>query len=161
MAQTKGYRKLSNYFAPWQKVLNAVEQKTFEDLRYWGIPLYPRYPISGEQYLHFANPFEKVGIEIVFKNSPQLLIDRKVALLEASGWVVYTIKSSGTYYPIDHFFKITRKDKWVKWEELSDRMRFLFTRKYHTENTACLVYYINVVHFQKRDENSYTRFDEE
>ena len=144
--------KLPYYeIALWDKVLNAVELRMFDDIKFIGLPLYPIFPILENNYLHFANPFRRVGIEIMFKNSPQTLVDRKVALLEAEGWTIYTIKSQSSYHLIEEFFRFKRKRKDVEYEELSFEEQFQFVQKYHRENAQCLLYYLQWTVFSNED----------
>jgi len=133
----------------WDKVLNKVASRIFEDIRVIGMPLYPIYPYTEHEYLHFANPFEKVGIEIIYKESPQDLINRKMLLLKSLGWTMYTIKSQDTYYTMEDFFSIKRKNKELNFSELDDEMQLIFFEKYHKENASCLLYHMQAVHFYK------------
>lgn len=134
---------------PWDQVLNKIEQRVFEDIRILGVPLYPIFPVAGNTYLHFGNPFEKIGIEIIYKNTPKVLIDRKILLLQALDWKVYTIASQHTYYPLEIFFRIKRKDKNLEFEDLEEDLRFAFYNKYREDNTSCLLNYILAVHFDE------------
>ena len=109
-ALLRNRRRLPFYeIQPWDQVLNKIEQRVFEDIRIIGVPMYPIFPVTENTYLHFGNPFEKVGIEIIYKNTPKALIDRKILLLKAQGWKVYTIASQHTYYPVDVFFLDKKK----------------------------------------------------
>ncbi|HKC37030.1 MAG TPA: hypothetical protein VKB95_13240 [Chitinophagaceae bacterium] len=138
----------------WNNKLNAVEKRTYHDLRALGLPLYPIFPYSDDQYLHFANPFKMVGIEIVFKNSPIALIERKTKLLAGMGWKVYTINSENTYHTIEEFFRFHRKDKSLEWEDLDGELALRFAEKYHLQNAPCLLYYIQQRYFKRLVENS-------
>ncbi|TMI63659.1 MAG: hypothetical protein E6H07_12865 [Bacteroidetes bacterium] len=142
---------LSYHIDDWNQKLNAVEKRTYHDIRFIGLQLYPIFPVSDDQYLHFANPFKMVGIEIVYKNSPELLIERKTKLLEGLGWKIYTINSENTYHTIEEFFRIKRKDKSLEWEELDGELASLFSEKYHTKSAPCLLYYLQQKYFENID----------
>jgi hypothetical protein len=147
----QGRRTLPYYeIQPWDQVLNEVESRAFEDIRYFGIPLYPVFPIDEDRYLHFANPFQQIGIEIVYKNSSQSLVTRKVEFLKAEGWTIYTITSKAIYHTIEEFFRIKRKRKDIEWENLSNDMQFNFVKKYHKENAVCLFLFIQWQHFHEQ-----------
>jgi hypothetical protein len=140
---------LSYHIEQWSDKLNEVERRTYHDIRALGLQLYPMFPVSDDQYLHFANPFKMVGIEIVYKNSPAFLIERKTRLLEGLGWKIYLINSENTYHTIEEFFRIKRKDKALEWEELDGELASLFAEKYHTKNASCLLYYLQQKYFQR------------
>lgn len=147
-AQAKGRHGLPNYeIALWDQVLNPLEFKMFEDIRYIGVPLYPIFPVLENSYLHFANPFKKIGIEIKYKESPQSLIDRKIGLLSASGWTIHVIKSQGSYHTIEEYFRIKRKRKDVEFDDLSFEEQYRFVSKFKEESAPCLLYYINWTYF--------------
>jgi hypothetical protein len=95
--------------AQWDKILNIVELRMFHDMRYLGVNLTPRYPISKTNYLHFANPYKKIKIEIIYKNTPDDVVKRKIAFLETYGWKIFTTKSQHTYHIIDEFFCLKEK----------------------------------------------------
>ena len=71
----------------WDKMLNAVAHNIFDDIKCLGVPLYPVYPISEFDYIHFGNPFIKIGIEIAYKNSSREKIDRKLKRLPIIGTI--------------------------------------------------------------------------
>jgi len=148
-AERNGRLFLSYDVENWIDKLNEVEKRIFQDLRVLGLPLYPIFPYSDDQYMHFANPFKKIGIEIIFKNSPTELIQRKVKLLESAGWTVYTINSENTYYPIEDFFQMRRKDGATEWEDLDGDQAFRFAEKYKSENAPSLLYYLRQRYFDR------------
>lgn len=133
----------------WNTKLNEVEKRTYYDLRAFGIALYPIFPYSDANYLHFANPFKMVGIEIIYKNSPLTLIENKTKLLAGMGWTVYTINSENTYHTIEEFFRIRRKDKTLEWVELDGDLAFRFAEKFHKQNAPCLLYYLQHKYFRR------------
>lgn len=135
----------------WDHVLNAVELRTFEDIREFGLPLWPIFPISETDYFHFANPFRKVAIEIKQKDTPPGYVDRKMKLYSAAGWKIYTLNSNTPYLSIDDFFNSKQKDNSRELSSLDDATVFEFVKKYHTENAACLLYYLQYLHFSDRE----------
>jgi hypothetical protein len=149
-AESTGRRYLPYYeVQPWSEILNPVEREVFEDIREIGIPMYPIFPVAENTYLHFANPFHRVGIEIAYKNSLKALIDRKINLLRAQQWTVFVIPSQSCRLTLEEFFQRKRKDPHLEWEELSHELQSQFFKKYYLENCACLLHYINELYFQK------------
>jgi hypothetical protein len=132
----------------WDKVLTPVESRIFQDIREMGIALYPVFPVAEKTYLHFANPFVRVGIEIEYKNSPKTTINRKLQLLKPQRWTVYVITSQKCYHTFEEFFNIKRKDPAMQWGDLSQDLQLKFFQKYRLENCACLLNYIQAFHFQ-------------
>lgn len=130
----------------WDKVLDPIAKRIYEDIRYFGIPLYPIFPISGTSYLHFANPFNKIGIEIKYKNSSQKIIDRKIKLLESQGWIVYTINSTNTYHTFSEFCSFKINEEFFEDMDMEGQLSFLEENKY--ENSSCLLLFIKNKHFK-------------
>lgn len=149
-AVERGIHHLPYYeIQQWDQVLNKIDGRIFEDVRAMGIPLYPIFPVTEGTYLHFANPFCRVGIEIIYKSTPQALVERKVNLLKAEGWTIYTTNSQQTYYGIEEFFKLKRKNETIDFDDLPDETKYSFAKKYNTENAACLLYYLKVTYFME------------
>lgn len=132
----------------WDTVLNDVDLCIFQDIRILNLSLYPIFPISENSYLHFANPFKRIGIEIVYKNSPKSLIERKVELLKAQRWTIYTIESRDSYLAVEEFFRLKRLNDDIEFEELGYDLRLIFFEKYFKENANCLLYYIKMKYFE-------------
>jgi len=143
-AEKTGVNKLPYYeIQQWDKKLNEVELRIFHDIKYIGVLLYPIFPISETQYLHFANPFIKVGIEIVYKNSPKSLIKRKLEILRSQGWTVYEIESTKTYHTFNEYCNYKKVD----FDELNDVEQFEFYQSNKERNDYCLLEYMKAVHF--------------
>jgi hypothetical protein len=115
-----------------------------------GIRLYPIFPVAPNTYLHFANPFRRIGIEIAYKGTPPSLLERKKKLLSTQGWTVYSIASRDCYHTLDEFFSIKREIADLNWNDLSFEMQQDFFKKYHLENSGCLLSYIKQRHLQKQ-----------
>ena len=130
----------------WDKVLDPVALHIFEDIKIIGIPLYPIFPVAENQYLHFANPFNRVGIEIVYKNSDKNIIHRKLELLRSQGWTVYESISTKSHYTFEDFYSyITGKE--LAFEESEDGEIMEFLEKFKDKNAGCLLQYMKAVHF--------------
>lgn len=148
-AIAKGSTQLPYYdVQPWDQVLNDVELRLFEDIRYYNIPLYPIFPVAENTFFHFANPFKKVAIEIVYKHSPLPLLQRKKMLFAARGWSVYNTRSNETLLTMEEFFLSKRKDLSIELETLTNEQQFLFAEKYKDQSSSCLLYYILEKHFR-------------
>jgi hypothetical protein len=133
----------------WDQVLSKTELCIFEDIRELGIQLYPMFPISETQYFHFANPFHKIGIEIINKKSTDTLVSRKVQMYKAAGWKVYTITERDTYLPVAEFFRLKRMHEKWEFDVLPDALKFQFVKKYYKDNAACLLHYVRYIHFEQ------------
>lgn len=130
----------------WTNVLDPVALRIYQDIRVFGLLLYPIFPVTDSQFLHFANPFNMVGIEIVYKNSSRTTIDRKLEFLRGAGWTVYETISQKSYYTIDDYYEfIAGKDKIFDYLEYDDQMEFI--EKHKERNTACLLKFIYQKHF--------------
>ncbi|RZK12933.1 MAG: hypothetical protein EOO46_01205 [Flavobacterium sp.] len=147
-ALDKGQEKLPYYeIAQWDRILNPVELRIFHDIKFIGVPLYPRFPVADNTYLHFANPFKRVGIEIEFKNSSPQIINRKVLLLKSEGWTIFRVDSRNAYHIIEEFFRFKRKSKELEFDDLTDEQQYRFVEKYHEKNIQCLLYYLKYRYF--------------
>ena len=154
MAQATNRQILPYYeIELWDQVLNSVELKIFEEIRYLGIPLYPIFPITDENYIHFANPYKKIGIEVRYNNSPWNLIKRKVNYLEAQGWKMYIIDSKSTYHTLEEYFRIKRKLKTIEFDDLTLLQQYHFFEKFKLNNIACLLNFIYLYDFAEEFEN--------
>jgi len=134
---------------PWDQTLAPIELEVFREIRGTGLRLYPIFPVAPGTFLHFANPFLRIGIEIVFKNTPPTLLNRKRLLLKSQRWVIYTIPSQCCDLSIEEFFKSRRTRDNVEFEDLSHLHQLQFFEKFHRENITCLLEYIRYKHFEK------------
>jgi|GEM_PF-1875678 len=147
-----GVNKLPYYeIESWDKLLNPVALRVFEDIKFMGIPLYPMYPLTESTVLHFANPFNKIAIEINYKNSKQELLARKLAILKAAGWQVYKTASQKSYYSFEEYFNFQYKEVDVVFSELDEDTQFTFLEDNKENNTPCLLKYIQIKHFSEFD----------
>lgn len=146
--QTRVYKLPYYEIQQWDKVLNDVALRIFYDIKFIGIPLYPVFPTSQFQYLDFANPFNRVGIEIVYKTSDKSIIDRKLELLKSQGWTIYKIESTKSYYTFDEYCDY----KNVNFDELDKQEQFEFYEKSKEANDYCLLQYMKAIHFAKATE---------
>lgn len=148
-AVEKKHNRLPFYdIANWDTVLDPISKTIFSDIRDMGLQLYPIFPVDENAYLHFANPFKRVGIEIVFKNSSLKIIENKLKKLDNEGWTIYKTNSRDTNSPIEEFFRFKRKNTRIEFEDLDDDLKIAFAKKYFQENTHCLLYHIFYEHFQ-------------
>ncbi len=134
--------------ADWPNILGPRALMVFDDIRGIGLPLYPIYPIDENEYLEFANPFLKVGIEHVYNNSPEEKVAKKIELLEKKGWTIFPIKSQKTYYTFEQFchFKLVEEGL-GRYEDLDNNEKEKFLEDYKFSNTACLLYYLRSNYF--------------
>jgi len=133
----------------WDQILGPIELEVFKETRATGLRLYPIFPVAPGTFLHFANPFLRIGIEIVFKNTHPGTLDRKRLLLKSQKWTIYTIPSSCCHLSIEEFFKTQRTKDNVEFEDLSRHHQLQFVEKFHRENVTCLLEYIRYKHFEK------------
>lgn len=133
----------------WDKVLGPIELRMFEDIRYIGLELYPILPISEDQFLHFGNPFKKIGIEIDYTTSSKSIIEKKLKKLKEEDWTVYKADSRDTYYTASEFFRFKRKFENLEFEDLDYQTQFKFVERYKDRNSSCLLYYISFLHFNQ------------
>jgi len=140
--------------APWDEILNPVEFRIYEDTRYIGLPLHPRFPVYDQTYLHFANPFKKIGIEILFKHSSPDIVYRKRRFLEAGGWMIHVVRSQNTYYTIEEYFRFKRKQRDMEFEDLTYEQRLRFAKKYKEKNVASLLHFLKLTEFSSLHEDS-------
>lgn len=86
------------YEVDWPRVFTPIESALWCDIRSWGIPMYPQYPMEvldeGRPrvfYADFANPLRRVAIECDGKDfhSDAAKDKRRDELLRRAGWTVY------------------------------------------------------------------------
>lgn len=129
----------------WDQVLNPVAKRVFEDIRCMGLSLYPYYPISGYGFIPFANPFIKVGLEIIYKHTDVEVLKRKVSFLESVGWEMYLTKSQKSYYTFNEHCDFKLKPK--TYDDLSEEEQDEFLIANKDANTGCLLTYIRNLYF--------------
>jgi hypothetical protein len=158
-ARKNGERQLPYYgIQSWDQVLSPVELQVFHDIRAIGLPLYPIFPVAPGTYLHFANPFLRVGIDILSTESPSTfpavtlpaaVTDRKRLLLRSQKWTIYAIANQYCFPTLEEFFRTKRTRDSIEFEELSRANQLRFFEKFHGQNITCLLEYIKYLHFEK------------
>jgi hypothetical protein len=149
-AERNGDRHLPYYeIQPWDKILGPIELQVFHEIRAIGLPLYPIFPVAPGTYLHFANPFQRIGIEIAFKKTVHSTLERKQMLLKPQKWMVYTISSQYCYLTLEEFFRSKRTKDNIEFEDLSRFAQLHFFEKFRLENISCLLEHIKYLHFEK------------
>ena len=107
-------------FGDWFRYLTPIERNVWNDIRYLGLPFYPQFPV-GKYYIDFADPFEKIALEIDGKihQDPEVALRDadKTKFLNGKGWRVIripgwkTFRGRGRYDYIcddcDHYGEIT------------------------------------------------------
>lgn len=131
----------------WDKLLDPVAHNIFDDIKCLGVPLYPIYPISEYDYIHFGNPFIKVGIEIAYKNSSKERIDRKAKELQSKGWTIYVTDSRKAHYTFCEYHEFVLKGKPIQFDDMQPEEQSKFIEQNKDHNTGCLLEYINNKHF--------------
>jgi len=131
----------------WDKILDPVAHNIFDDIKCLGIPLYPVYPISEYDYIHYGNPFIKVGIEIVYKNSSKERINRKIKQLQSKGWTVYETDSRKAHFTFREYHEFALKGKPVQFDDMESDEQSKFIEHHKDHNTGCLLEYVKDKHF--------------
>jgi hypothetical protein len=85
----------SSYPFDWSQIFTPIEYQAWCSIRSKGkIVLYPQYPVLN-YWLDFANPGNKIGVELDGKNYHNEEKDRvRDAKLQELGWTIYRIKGS-------------------------------------------------------------------
>lgn len=55
--------RLNPYFIDWIPLFTPIEMNAWCDIRYWGLPFYPQFPVANK-FIDFADPFFKIGVEL-------------------------------------------------------------------------------------------------
>jgi very-short-patch-repair endonuclease len=96
-----GRRRQDPYkFGDWFRYLTPIEHNVWNDIRYLGLPFYPQFPV-GKYYIDFADPFEKIALEIDGKihQDPEVALRDadKTKFLNSKGWRVVRIPGWKTF----------------------------------------------------------------
>lgn len=80
----------------WRVYMSPIEWELWDDIRSWGIRLYPQYPVL-RYFADFANPDEKVVVEVDGKewHDPEADAVRDKEMQKA-GWHVYRFDGAST-----------------------------------------------------------------
>lgn len=102
-----GRRRQDPYkFGDWFRYLTPIERNVWNDIRYLGLPFYPQFPV-GKYYIDFADPFEKIALEIdgkIHQEQEVALRDaEKTKFLNSKGWKVIRIPGWKTYRHKDRY----------------------------------------------------------
>lgn len=94
------------YMVDWSKIFTPIEEDAWQSIRYYGLPLYPQYPV-GRYFLDFASPYLKLGVEMDGKEFHNADKDhaRDLDLLN-QGWIIYRIPGRECYTKFKHFSTI-------------------------------------------------------
>ncbi len=147
-ATAGGNRNLDPDIEDWFAILNEVQFNLYQDIKFAGLRLYPLYPV-GPYFIDFGNPFEKIGVEIFYKNHGQPEKQGRIDYFKSLGWTVYTIESRDTY---DTAYKLfdQQKDKFDVEEldqlDIEDWLKFMEENK--ETNSQCLMHYLREKHFK-------------
>lgn len=60
-ARNRG-RKRDPYILDWVLIFSPIEWKLWQDIRYYGIPMYPQFPV-GYRFVDFGDPYLKIAVE--------------------------------------------------------------------------------------------------
>ncbi|MEW6606048.1 MAG: DUF559 domain-containing protein [bacterium] len=84
----------------WNLVFTEIESNVWSDIRYWGLPFYPQFPVR-KYFIDFADPIWKIGIEVdgkYHKKREQGRKDlKKDEYLRNKGWFIFRISGRWTY----------------------------------------------------------------
>ena len=84
-------KPMDPYITDWSRYMSPIEDKCWQSIRAYGLPLYPQYPV-GRFFADFADPHKKIIVEADGKafHNPERDIPRDRELLE-DGWLVYRV----------------------------------------------------------------------
>jgi very-short-patch-repair endonuclease len=90
-------RGIDPYFVDWTKLFTPIERVAWGSIRNYGIPMYPQFPACGV-FIDFANPCERIGIELDGKDwhDAEKDVKRDRRLME-DGWTIFRITGSECY----------------------------------------------------------------
>lgn len=94
-----------NSLYDWPSVMSPVERIVWGDIRSLGLPFYPQFPVS-KYFLDFAEPVEKINIEVDGKNYHKLGNKKDAdrdAELKALGWQVIRIQGWQSMKGHEHY----------------------------------------------------------
>ncbi|WP_167342066.1 hypothetical protein [Nonlabens sp. SY33080] len=73
----------------WYSSFSYLEKRTWEDISYINVPLYPQYPVKNF-FIDFANPDLKIGLEVDGSNYHDIERDFKIdTKLAKFDWKIY------------------------------------------------------------------------
>jgi len=90
--------QISPYFFNWTNYFSTIEYNVWCGIRFLCLPFYPEYPV-GKYFIDFADPINKIGIEVDGKKYHQdFAKDRsRQKEIEKEGWKIYRIKGRNTF----------------------------------------------------------------
>lgn len=142
------------YIIKNEKDLTPIENRVFESIQFYNLPLLPQYPIK-KYFVDFGDPIKKIAIEV---DGEKFHLDKKKDAkrqneIEHEGWSFYRIKGKYTYYPIHEYFKFaTGNDmELTDNEEVDD-----FILKHINFNSDCLISHLRKTIYRTKlaDENT-------
>ena len=87
---------INPYFLDWAIHFSSIEESAWMCIRSRGIPLYPQFPLFN-YFIDFANPYQRIGIELDGKEYHDVEKDKeRDDLLAKYGWKIFRIKGSET-----------------------------------------------------------------
>lgn len=94
----QGWISSPDVVADWRLYLNDIEWLVWEDIRFWGVRLYPQFPV-GKRFVDFGNPYVKVALEVDGKEWHGNMVAEGARDLElgALGWTVYHMPAQYVY----------------------------------------------------------------
>lgn len=99
----------------------------WSEIRCYGLPFYPQFPVLN-YFIDFADPLEKIGIEVDWKEFHQdKEKDRKRQLeLEAQWWRIFRISGRHSFYDVWQWLD----DEWKKLREDNENVEGLEHYRY-------------------------------
>ena len=89
-------------FINWPDLFSPIESVAWGELRGQGVPMYPQFPVGGV-FVDFANPVQKIGLELDGKEYHSPKKDRKRdEMLGRLGWYIYRIGGKECHSDIKH-----------------------------------------------------------
>jgi len=133
---------MDSYPFNWKEILTPIEWFAWEEIRYFGIVLYPQYPVLNYR-VDFGNPYLKIGLEIDGKEFHDKKKDhiRDQRIYDETGWQMFRVSGSEAYKLIDlPEYEDDRHEEY-------DKLRL---KRLHTTMTG-IIEAINEVYFDTRE----------
>lgn len=133
--ETKIY-KLSDDYEDWHNILQSPYSLFRDDIKIVGIRLYPIVELAHNEFVHFGNPFEKVGVFIQCKEFEKIQSQNPE-------WKLYNIYKNDCFETVNQFYeKVKTFDMPSTYYELEPENSIDFFKKYKIKNGQLLLYYL-------------------
>ncbi len=151
--QIFNHTRIEPYFYNWLEIFTPIERNVLEDIRYLGLPFYPKYPV-GNYFIDFADPKKLIGVEVIGKvQQEKLHKDAKRKDLEKLGWTIYWITGQQSYKTREDFLpsNIYREE----YEDGEFEERYEAFKENSSEGILTTIY---LVHYTEEKDDRYFEF---